>query len=229
LSLNRNNQNKDSVSYKRSLIIGTLLGDAYSRKRILKNGGLRVEYTISHSLKQKDLVYWKASEISRVFNVKINVKDEKYNRAVFYLIGSKRLRVIHEWFHNKRRKIISPKIRFMNHPIGLSMLLCDDGCINKRKKKHKDGSIYYLKPTITIATHCFLKKEVDILLNHLERTWGICGYINPERRNRNGSIKEYQRIWFNSQNSEILWNIVSDWIPNVNSMFNKFAFAFERF
>jgi hypothetical protein len=48
-------QNLDSVSYKRSLVIGTLLGDATSRMNKAKYGA-KADYAIVHSLKQADLV-----------------------------------------------------------------------------------------------------------------------------------------------------------------------------
>ncbi len=117
----------------------------------------------------------------------------------------------------------------MNHPIGLAMLLCDDGSIRRRKKQHKSGKIYILAPSITVATHCFSEEEVTRLLLHIEKMCGARGYINPERRIRNGEKKIYQRINFNAENSRILWNYVSAWIPHIPSMMDKFGFIIERY
>jgi len=219
---------RNSVSYKRSLLIGTLLGDAYTRKIVLKNSALRAEIIISHSEKQKDLVYWKSEEFSRTFNIKLNPK-ERNGISSFSFRKGKRLRVVHDWFHKGGKKFITDKIRFMDHPIGLAILLCDDGSIRKRKKKHKDGMVYYLKPSITIATHCFTEIEVNIFLKHLDEFWGIKGYINPERRWIKGVKKEYNRVNFNSENSEKMWTLVKNWIPDIPSMRSKFSFAIERF
>ncbi|MEA3305498.1 MAG: hypothetical protein U9R52_01630, partial [Candidatus Omnitrophota bacterium] len=57
----------ETVSYKRSFLIGMILGDAYTRRRA-KNK-LTVEWIISHSERQADLVEWKRDELVRVFGV----------------------------------------------------------------------------------------------------------------------------------------------------------------
>jgi hypothetical protein len=209
-----------------------LLGDASSQKRNRKGGILSAEFAVSHSLKQSDLVEWKAQAIEESFNVKLKVyyRNYEYSQfAGFKFTQRKRIRVIHDWFHRGSKKYISDKIRFMNHSIGLAMLLCDDGSIRRRKKQHKSGEIYFLAPSITIATHCFSEEEVTRLLLHIENMCGAKGYINPERRFRKGEMKVYQRVNFNSENSKILWDYVSAWIPRVPSMMKKFEFIIERY
>jgi hypothetical protein len=220
-------QNLDSVSYKRSLVIGTLLGDATSR---LSKVRAKAEYAIVHDLGQSDLVEWKAREIERLYGKAIKVHyDLTRSRAYIFLYQGQRLRVIHDWFHRNSKKVITDKIRFMDHPVGLAMLLCDDGSIRKRKKSHRDGTVYYLKPSITIATHCFDRDSVETLLRHIERLCGARGYLNPERRWRAGEIREYYRVNFDSENSKKLWDYVKPWIPRVPSMMSKFSYAIERF
>ena len=221
-----------TVSYKRSLIIGMLLGDASSRKRNKPGGVLSVAVSVMHSQGQKDLVEWKAAELGTLFRTRIAVKDGSHKNfyySRFSITRRKRLRVIHDWFHRDDRKVISDKIRFMDHPVGLAMLLCDDGSVRRRKKKHKDGVRYFLAPSITIATHCYSEEEVKLLLAHIERMCGAKGYINPERRVRCGEKIAYNRINFNAENSRILWDYVSGWIPRVPSMMKKFEFIIERY
>lgn len=226
----RDINNLESVSYKRSLVIGTLIGDASSRRWILKSNKVRAQYSIAHSLAQADFVEWKAREIGRLYGREPRVHCyQSLNRAYFSLTMGRRLRVIHDWFHRGKVKVITKKIRFMDHPIGLSMLLCDDGSVRKRKKLHTDGSIYYLQPSITIATHCFDKESVENLLNHIQYLCGAVGYINPERRWRLGRRVEYNRINFNVENSKLLWEYVNLWIPDIPSMNRKFAYTMERF
>ena len=224
--------NINSVSYKRSLLIGMLLGDASSRRRLRKDQKLRAQFAVYHSAKQRDLVDWKASELKRLMGVDIRVSRTAYHgyeKAGFAFTAGKRVRVIHDWFYSGVRKDVTPKVRFMDHPIGLAVLLCDDGHIRKRKKQHKDGSIYYLKPSITIATHSFSYGGVTLLLSHIQHLCGAEGYINEERRIRQGVLKCYPRITFNVVNSKLLWDYVKPWIPDVASMRSKFAFALERF
>jgi hypothetical protein len=222
-------QNLDSVSYKRSLVIGTLLGDAFSRRRDTLSR-MKASYAIVHSFAQADLVEWKAAEFRRLYGHSLRVYcDPVRNRAYFYFTQGRRLRVIHDWFHRGSTKVVTDKIRFMDHPIGLSMLLCDDGSVLKRKKTHRDGTIYYLKPNVTIATHGFDRDSVEKLLCYIESLCGAQGYINPERRWRAGKRVEYQRVHFNSENSMRLWRYVQLWLPRVPSMMSKFAYAIERF
>jgi hypothetical protein len=222
-------QNLDSVSYKRSLVVGTLLGDAFSRRQDTSSR-MKASYAIVHSFAQADLVEWKAAEFERLYRLSLKVhRDSVRNRAYFYLTQGRRLRVIHDWFHRASKKVVTDKIRFMDHPIGLSMLLCDDGSVLKRKKTHRDGTIYYLKPNVTIATHGFDRDSVAKLLGHIEYLCGAQGYVNPERRWRAGRRREYYRVYFNSENSLRLWQYVQPWIPRVPSMMSKFAYTIERF
>jgi hypothetical protein len=223
--------NTESVSYKRSLLIGMLLGDASSRRRIRKDRKLRVEFAVYHSHKQQDLVEWKAAEIDRLLGVHVRISHIEYSgyqKVGFSFTSGKRVRVIHDWFHRGRQKVITPKIRFMDHPIGLAILLCDDGSVRKRKKRHKDGSIYYLKPSITIATHGFSHDEVELLLIHIQSLCGAEGYINVERRVRQSRLRNYPRVNFNVANSKLFWNYVKSWIPRVDSMLTKFEYAIEH-
>jgi hypothetical protein len=220
------------VSYKRSLVIGMLLGDANSRRRNRRDGADSVCFTVTHSQSQSDLVEWKAAEMARCYGRDVNVHHRVYSYSrfsTFSFTQRKRLRVIHDWFHRAERKFISEKVRFMDHPIGLAMLLCDDGSIRKRRKQHRDGTVYHSAPSITIATHCFGQEEVLLLLAQIKRMCGAEGYINPERRVRGGRRMIYQRINFNAENSKVLWDYVSAWIPRVPSMMKKFEFIVERY
>lgn len=220
----------EAVSYKRSLLIGMILGDAHTRRR---SGKLTTEWTISHNERCADLVTWKRDELVRLFRMKIpNIHtgpNGMGRKCLFSFTAGGRPRVVSQWFCKDGHKHLSPKIRFMDHPVGLAVLLCDDGSIRKRKKVHRDGSTYYLKPSITIATHNFLLEEVNRLLDHIASTFGVKGYINPERRWRKGERREYYRSNFNAENSRKLWEIVAPHIPRIPSMNAKFAYAYECF
>lgn len=220
-----------SVSYKRSLLIGMFLGD--SSARIVTKVKLSSVWRFAHSESQKDLVEWKRQEIQRLFQVnphKISsVHHGKFPRHQFDVHSSQRFRIIRKWFTRHGKKCITEKIRFMDHPAGLAMLMCDDGSVRKRIKWHKDGTVYYLKPSFTIATHGFSEFCVRRLLSHLEKQFGIAGIINWERRWRNGERKSYPRCHFNVENSRRMWSLMAPYIPYVPSMQKKFAYALECF
>lgn len=219
------------VSYKRSFLIGMILGDAYTRRQAKYK--LTVEWTISHSERFVDLVEWKRDELVRLFGItkplirmsRNGKRGETFKKFLFSFTAGGRFRIVSQWFSKNSRKYITPKIRFMDHPVGLAMLLCDDGSVRKRKKFHKDGSIYYLKPSFTIATHSFSLEEVKRLLDHISSAFGIDGIINPERRLRRGERREYYRINFNVENSTKLWKLVLPHIPQIPSISTKFAYA----
>lgn len=208
-----------------------ILGDAYVRRRAKQRS--TVEWTISHSERCADLVAWKRDEFVRLFGIKKPVIHASQNgegmKHLFSFTAGGRMRIISRWFSKDGKRSLTQKIRFMDHPVGLAMLLCDDGSVRKRKKFHRDGSVYYLKPSFTIATHSFPLEEVQRLLGHLSSVFGITGLINPERRMRNGERREYYRSHFNSENSKQMWVLVRSYVPQVPSMDAKFAYAYECF
>jgi len=211
--------------------MGMILGDAHTRRRA--NWKLTAEWTISHSERYADLVEWKRNEFVELFGIKRPAIRKRPNgkgtKCIFSFSAGKRLRVASQWLSKDKKKYITHKIKFMDHPIGLAMLLCDDGSVRKRKKFHKDGSLYYLKPSFTIATHNFSREEVQRLLDHVSAAFGISGIINPERRWRNGKKKEYYRCHFNVENSNKLWYITAPYMPAISSVKTKFAYAYECF
>ncbi len=222
---------QETVSYARSFLIGMILGDSYVRRRAKQRS--TVEWTVSHSEKCGDLVEWKRNELVKLFKIQrptIHVSSNGEGlKHVFSFTAGGRIKIVSQWFSKEGRRHLTPKIRFMDHSVGLAMLLCDDGSVRKRKKFHRDGSLYHLKPSFTIATHSFSLEEVQRLLDHLLSVFGVEGLVNPERRMRNGERKEYYRCHFNVENSRKLWALVEPYIPQVPSMKAKFAYAYERF
>lgn len=216
-------ENTDSVSYKRSLLIGMLLGNAHSRISALTRR-LQAEFFIRQVASQHDLLAWKAKELQRVLAVEI--KRVEPQRFFSFTLG-RRGRVIHRWFHRGERKAITPKIRFMDHPIGLAVFLCDAGSVCRRKKRHSEGTCYYARPTLTIAVHAFAESEVALLLAHINVLSGAEGYIKPAPRVRESDVSTRLKIRFNAENSQLIWDTVKRWIPNVASMENKFQAAIQ--
>lgn len=197
-----------------------LLGNSFSQNKIAKNGKLIKRFVVAHPLKEIDLIKWKAEEINRLFK-KEDGKVRKYrNQAFFSIIQKRRIRVIVKWFYRDNDKAITDKIRFMDHPIGIAMLLSDNGSAKKRKKKHKDGTVYYSAPSITITTEHFSDDDIFSLLFHIRKLCGAEGYIGS------GNVRQ---IKFDAKNSKLLWYYVRQWIPDVPSMANKFAFIIERY
>lgn len=203
----------ESISYKRSWLIGLLLGKATSK--LLKDRDsyqYKAKFVVTDCKERSDFIAWKAQEAQNLLRIKV---DYSIDRLTFSFVSGRRIRVIHEWFYRGQQKVITPKIRFMNHPIGLAMLLCDVGKVLKRKKYHQDGSVYYLKPSIVLMPHSSNSEGTILLMNHIKDLCGATGHLIQG--------KHYPQIRFNVDNSKLLWFYVKDWIPQLASLNMQFA------
>jgi len=221
-------KSRDSVSYKRSLLMGVLLGRAKSRKTILKNGALKATLSIDFPPKLADLAGWLAEEMNIAYKAQISPTNNGRSVRLSWSQG-RRLRVIHDWFHQDDKKVISDKIRFMDHPIGLTMLLCDAGSVRKRKKKHRDGSSYYLPPSIELRTAGFAEADLERLQQHIVTMCGAQAKIQQKFTKRRAQKIPFLQLFFDHHNASLLWSYLIDWMPKVVSMNTKFSFAYQRF
>lgn len=209
-----------TVSYKRSLIIGMLLGNAHSRQWKNGSGQLKARFTVSSGLRYSDLTKWKADELSRLFDTNLAVKKGKASdRIQFSITRGKRIRVISRWFYRNGGKVVSDKIRFMDHPVGMAMLICDKGTVKTREKKHESGIGYYSAPKLFVRTDSFSHDDIERLLNHIGTLCGAEGLVETKTG----------RLCFDNKNSHVLWNYAGQWIPPVKSMSEKFSFMIERY
>lgn len=199
----------NSVSYKRSLLIGMLLGCASSRLSVATKQR-KATFIVKHPFDQSDLLAWKAGEIERLFSVQIHYVQ---CQTCFSFTARRRVRIIHQWFHRGQQKAITPKIRFMDHPIGLAMLLCDVGYVRRQYSCPK--------PNITLAVAPFLTSERLLLLTHIQALSGAEGYIK--------TVHYMPEIWFDFDNSQIIWNLTQQWLPQVGSMQNKFQAVIQSY
>lgn len=209
----------DSISYKRSWLIGLLLGKAVSKLYQDKDSHkYKAKFIVTDCQEHRDFIAWKAQEAQNLLRIRV---DYSADRLTFSLVSGRRIRIIHEWFYRNQQKVITPKIRFMDHPIGLAMLLCDSSKVLKRKKYHQDGSVYYLKPSIVLMPHCSNMDGTILLMNHIKDLCGANGHLIQGKR--------YPQISFNAENSRQLWFYVKDWIPQLESLRTKFADAVEYY
>ncbi|OQW91563.1 MAG: hypothetical protein BWK79_16595 [Beggiatoa sp. IS2] len=209
----------ESVSYKRSWLIGMLLGKAVSKLYVDKNSQkCKAKFIVTGNEEQSDFVAWKAQEARNLLRIRVDY-NSSIDPLTFSLVSGRRIRVIHEWFYRDHHKVITPKIRFMDHPIGLAMLLCDVGKVLKRKKYHRDGSVYCLKPSIVLMPHCSNMDGAILLMNHIKDLCGASSHLIQGRR--------YPQISFNVESSKQLWFYVKDWIPQLESLKIKFADTIE--
>ena len=213
----------DSVAYKRSLVIGMLLGNATARTERLPSGTLRAELVLKQRLQQLDYLQWKVQELERTYRKSVAILIQQHqNLARCTFVQSGRMRVMSTWFYHGSTKVISEKIRFMNHPIGLAVLLGDLGRVAKRKATHQDGTIYFMAPRITLATESYDHASVVRLLEHVKALCGAQGVLKQR-----GQEAGHQMV-FQAEATSQLWRYAGPWMPPVPSLRAKWAFAYER-
>ncbi len=201
------------VKEKRSFLIGCIIGDCGIYHRKTKN---LWEWDFCHT--DEELILFKSKVIESITGKTLHIGDKVSSTTGSmqkrFTCSSKNgiLRIIAEWFPHKK---ITDKIKFMNHPIGLAMLIVDDGSINCAKKKHKDSSIYFLPPKIWIHTSMYSDEECNILINHIEMLCGAKGNLRKEKH-------KYALIKFSFEDSKQIWTYIKDYIPQTKKLQYKF-------
>lgn len=148
-----------------SVIIGTLLGDAYGNKRT----GEGVRFCYRQSIVHKEYLFWLYTFFfSRGYCS--NLEPRKYARKIkgitkeyygyeFNTFTFRSLGWIYKMFYLKGKKIISPNLINYLTPLALAVWIMDDGG--------------YANPGVRIATYNFSLKEVELLISMLKKLYGL--------------------------------------------------------
>lgn len=180
---------------QREMIIGTLLGDGFVGEHGVKNKSCRLH--IGHCEKQKSLVLHKKSILGNLVNV-INRKEDKRKNSVMYTfvtVTHNDFRFFRTLFYNGNKKVIRPEIANYITERSLAYWIMDDGSLNKGCN-------------IRISTDSFTYKEQIILQTMLKSKFGVRSKIAKYNRNN----KEYYFISINKRNSQILSDLIRDYI-----------------
>lgn len=207
---------------KNELIISMILGDGSISKNL--------QFVINHAPKQRDYLEWKAKLLGKELGILLPIKMYKTTFSYYttYFSSVSHLKMIRELLYTTNGdKSLEYVFPLLNSPLSLAIWFMDDGSVFKRRKKHKDGSEYFLAPKLKLCTHSYSKKDNELILKWMNDTFNIEGYIVIERkRNREGSPK-YYTLNFNVENSNKIWNLISEFVLEVPSMMNKFNFFIE--
>lgn len=180
---------------QKEMIVGTLLGDGFVGEHGRKNKSCRLH--IGHCEKQKSLVLHKKAILGNFVNV-INKKIDKRENSIMYsfvTVTHNDFRFFRKLFYENNKKIIRPEIINYVTERSLAYWIMDDGCLNKGCN-------------IRLSTDGFSYKEQLILQDMLKSKFGVRSKI--VRYIRNG--KEYYFISINKRNSQILSDLVRDYI-----------------
>lgn len=217
-----NKKNKD-------LLLGIILGDGSIYK--VNNS---YEIYIGHGKSQKDYLEWKVKLLnnSNVFEKPLQIKSkliflEQYDKQYLQYYAKKINKSLEEIYdiyfsENKRLKQILHNI---HSDRSVAIWFMDDGSVFKKKKKHKDGSIYYLKPTLKLCTHCFSKDENLDIIDWFKKRYLIDAKLVSETKHN----KKYYYVRFNSKESLKLFSLMKQYIDLIPSMKEKFSFFYEYY
>lgn len=123
---------------QKSILAGTILGDAYLQKTGKKNSRLRFE----HSDNQKDYLLWKISKFPKLFQSKPKYLERKHPISgkvyKYWRHQSNSTPELGKWrtiFYREDRKQIPEQLeKFLNDPLSLAVWYMDDGYYYHRDK-----------------------------------------------------------------------------------------------
>lgn len=122
---------------QKSILIGSILGDAYLQTTGKQNARLRFE----QGAKQKDYLFWKVDKFSNLFNGEPKYIKRKHpisnNSYEYWRHQSYSTKEFGKWqkiFYSNKKKIIPLNLEKLLDPISLAVWYMDDGYCYKRDK-----------------------------------------------------------------------------------------------
>ena len=184
-----------------SVVIGSLLGDAYANKR----SGEGVRICFRQSIKHKEYLFWLYSFFyNRGYTS--NLKPRQYTRTIkgkegktyigfeFNTFTFRSFSGLHKMFYNKGRKVVPLNIYEYLTPLSLAVWIMDDGG--------------WANCGIRIATNSFNLKEVELL------NYTLNSKYNLETTIQNINIKNQYSIYVKKQSVNQLRNIVGPYVQS---------------
>lgn len=213
----------------KSIIASFIIGNGYIVSNRKQNGQIFPHLRMRHSIKQKDYLRWKTSILEAnslmqrkgfAFNIKNEVtslKNKKFFQIVAMLNKSSFLRKLYKKYYTNYKKDVEKLLSCMIDARSIAIWFMDDGSANKRKRKHKDGTVYYLSPSITLCTHSFSYEENVKIKNWFRDNFNIEGRIGKNVRK-----KTYYFLDFNVENAKKIWKLIKPYVNQIESMKKKF-------
>lgn len=199
----------------RSFLIGSLLGDCYASPEACQWTWGNVD---------RSYIEWKAAFARRHLGLPCNVcavADSSCKDGVMYCFraaGRKgRLRVYRKWFYPPSgRKTITRHVRHLDHPIGLVVLILDQGsCRGGLTRNHINGNTYYRKPTVRIHLNAHDAEELALFQEALRANFGLETSLQKKS-------KGYLDVYFNTRQTQDLWALIRPWLPDLPIVSRKF-------
>ena len=149
------------------IMLGSLLGDMHCKKEFLNSN---IEET--HSIKQKDYLAWKYSNLKDQLDIKLyflnnplcKTKDKIYIRQTEIRLRSrvsKKLNIYRDLFYNNGKKVLTQDILNQLDTLGLASWYCDDGHYDPRNN------------IVEVHTEGFSVNENQLLKKWFSERWNI--------------------------------------------------------
>ena len=168
---------------QQQLILGCVLGDGYMRKKV--NAHLQ----ITHSIKQKEYVDWKYSNLKDIVLTAPKVYRGNAGRVGyrFFTRSIPALNTFYNTFYQNRKKIVPRDLKLS--PLTLAVWYMDDG------SKSRKASYFNCQNFDPISQHNLLQALANV---------GIQASFNKD--------KTYSRIYISYSQTSILVNIIKKYI-----------------
>lgn len=218
------------TSFIKSLLVGSLLGDCFGKKAILKDGSQRAWFTFTQCTASKEYLFWlhkifmdaKGTVVKKleeqIFKDKRNVKDptKTYGKYVFYTTRCEELVAIYDAFYEEHiikdsdgknksvfKKRVPSKEFLMEYfePISLAVWIADDGTDQKG----------YLK----LCTDSFSILDLKVLQEVLKEKFDIDTLMHcAGNKDKNGNLILHQnRLQITGESMPRLIELIKDVYP----------------
>lgn len=152
---------------QRSILLGSLLGDAYLSRR--------GQIFIDHAMSQKAYVQWKFKELSSLAYDRLTIARRRDRRTgqetqSCRCILRQYFRAWRPYFYNSIRKILSRPVLSALDALGLAVWYLDDGHLDRRRD------------TCEIATDRFTPRELDDCCHVLRHRFQLHFRVNARGR-----------------------------------------------
>lgn len=208
-----------------SVIIGSLLGDSYGSKRYVEG----TRFCFRQSIVHEEYLFW----LYRFFNTRgycSNLEPRLYTRYLkrigiekkyygyeFNTYTFRSFDWIYKMFYKNGKKRIHPNLCEYLTPLALAIWISDDGC--------------WTKSGVRIACNAFSLKEVELLIEILDKNFGLVSniqnisspsFLAPSLRGGEESMIGMSSSWTTFQASQYSIYIQSKSIPKLREIVSPF-------
>ena len=216
------------------LLVGLIIGDG-----CITQVANSYQLHVGHGQSQADYCQWKLKLLndSNIFSKKIKYHTKLINNKYiqcYFGKASKKMSFLFDLFRpNGEKKTIKNVLSYLKSNRSVAIWFMDDGGIEPCRRRLANGEMKYYNPNLKLCTHSFSYEDQLLIRDFFKRKYQIDCNIRIEKKKRNGIIKQYYFLRFNSENTEKVYRkILKEYIHCCKSMEYKFKHllcAFEGY